>query len=49
MVNHYNHFEGYVSLIFVFVVTLLICHFLIPVFRKFLPYVTAQKDVIKIG
>ena len=34
--------------IVVFLLTLTACHFLIPVVRRFLPYVTAQKDVIKV-
>ena len=33
----------------VFLLTLAVCHFMIPLMRKFLPYVTAQKDLIKIG
>lgn len=49
IVNYFSIFEGAVELITVFVITLLICHLLIPVFRRFLPHVTAQKDVIKIG
>ncbi len=33
----------------VLVVTLAICHFLILFMRKYMPHVTAQKDVIRIG
>lgn len=33
----------------VFLLTMVACHFMIPVMRKYFPYVTAQKDVIKVG
>ncbi len=36
-----------ILLLVVFVLTMLICHLLIPFMLRFLPYVTAQKDLIK--
>ena len=37
--------------IFVFnmVLTMTICTFLIPFMKKYMPHVTAQKDIIKVG
>ena len=40
--------EIHISLVLIFVTTMLICHFLIPLMKKYLPYVTAQKDLIKV-
>lgn len=42
-------FSGVHLLIVLLAVTLLVCHLLILFMRKFMPHVTAQKDVIKIG
>ena len=37
------------ALLFVsFAVAMLACHLLIPLMRRFLPHVTAQKDLIKV-
>ena len=36
------------SFLLVFILTMTICHILIPVMKRYLPYVTAQKDLIKI-
>lgn len=36
------------SFIITFALTMVLCHLTIPFMRRFLPYVTAQKDVIKI-
>lgn len=40
--------HGTTLLLVTLALTLLACHLLIPVMRKFLPYVTAQKDVIRV-
>ena len=36
------------ALLVLLAVTLLICHLLILFMRKYMPHITAQKDVIKI-
>lgn len=38
----------YILFILVFPLTLLVCHFLIGLMRKYMPYVTAQKDLFKV-
>ena len=43
-----RYISGVPLFIAVFVLTMLLCHLLIPVMRRFLPHVTAQKDVIPI-
>ena len=43
-----NRLSGGVLFVAVFVTTLAICHFLIPLMKRYMPHVTAQKDVIKI-
>ena len=40
--------EGWGRALLVFALTLFVCHFLIIFMKKFLPHVTAQKDVIKV-
>lgn len=40
--------DNHILMIPVFLITMLICHILIPVFRKYLPYVTAQEDLLRI-
>lgn len=42
----FNHMDFEYSRIAVAILTILICYALIPVCRRFLPYVTAQKEVI---
>ncbi|MBR5685531.1 MAG: acyltransferase family protein [Muribaculaceae bacterium] len=45
-----KYFGGGVSLFAtVFLLTMVICHLLILFMRKYMPHVTAQKDVIKVG
>ena len=41
-------FSGSVLFLMVFIVTLLICHLLIPLMIRYLPHVTAQKDLITV-
>ena len=41
-------FSRMIQSLIAFCLTVLICHFLIPFMRKYLPHVTAQKDVIKV-
>lgn len=41
-------YSRFIQLLFVFCSTMLICHFLIPFMKKYMPHVTAQKDVIKV-
>ena len=41
--------SGPVLVTVVFLVTLLACHFLIPVMKRFFPHVTAQKDLIRVA
>ena len=43
-----HYVSGTVLFAVVFILTMLICHLLIPLMRRFMPHVTAQKDVIKI-
>ena len=43
-----RYVSGTVLFAVVFVMTMLICHLLIPLMRRFLPHVTAQKDVIRV-
>lgn len=40
--------DNHILMIPVFIITMLICHALIPVFKKYLPYVSAQKDLLRI-
>ena len=40
--------DNHIILIPVLVITMLVCHALIPVLKRFFPYVTAQKDLFKI-
>ena len=40
--------KGWVMAIIVFIGTLITCHFLIAFMKKYMPHVTAQKDIIKI-
>lgn len=44
-----NTLQGAALVLTVFLLTLAICHFLIPVMKRFLPHVTAQKDLIPVG
>ena len=50
VVNHFlsRWFSGTRLLLVLLAVTLLICHLLILFMRKYMPHVTAQKDVIRI-
>jgi len=47
-----TYFSPYLSgvsyLLIVFTVTMLVCSFLIPLMRRYMPHVTAQKDLIRI-
>ena len=43
-----KYLSGMPLLLSVFAITLLGCHLLIPLMKRFLPHVTAQKDVIKV-
>ena len=43
-----RYVSGTVLFAAVFIMTMLICHLLIPLMRRFLPHVTAQKDVIRV-
>lgn len=40
--------EGWGKALLVFFVTMFVCHFLIIFMRRFMPHVTAQKDVIRV-
>lgn len=43
-----NTFSGSLLLLMVFLLTILICHVLILFMRRYMPHVTAQKDLIRI-
>lgn len=43
-----RYLSGGILLLAVFVLTMLLCHLLLPLVKRFLPHVTAQKDVIKV-
>ena len=43
-----RYLSGSVLLFAVFVLTMFLCHLLLPLVKRYLPHVTAQKDVIKV-
>lgn len=43
-----GHISGWVLFTVLLATTLAVCHFLIPFMKRYMPHVTAQKDVIKI-
>ena len=43
-----RYISGGLLLFVVFVVTMFLCHLLLPLVKRYLPHVTAQKDVIKV-
>jgi fucose 4-O-acetylase-like acetyltransferase len=44
-----RYLSGGLLVAVVFVMTMVVCWLLIPLMKRFLPHVTAQKDVIKVG
>ena len=40
--------DGWVLSLLVFVITMFVCHFLIIFMKRYMPHVTAQKDVLKV-